>query len=114
MARKAKSDPAVVHIYCFAGLVGWNWEDEDIFADIGSFKEHFRNVEAGFFRPELKPAAKKIKSRKFNSLRQYYAELKGETIEDDDLVMPDDVHCPQIPLIGWSVGLEIEVELHLQ
>ena len=93
------------------------WEDEDMFAGVGSYKGLVENVRAGLFQPEVTQDSKKIRSRKINDLRKYYLRLEGKTEEDIEMenieVSPDDISCPPIPLTGWSREAEENVEAHL-
>ena len=83
----------------------WSWDEKDSFAGIGSFKEHIENIENGFFVQEVGLRSKQIRSRKINSLRQYYKELDPVEREDDDiLVVPEDIRCPENPISEWNVS----------
>ena len=93
---------------------GWNWEEEDCFAGVGSFKALFDNIQQGIFCPVVQPSAKKRQARKINDLRKYYANLEGLTIDEDQEVRFEDVTEIAIPVEGWSVDLEVHVESHLQ
>ena len=62
---------------------GWNWEEEDCFAGVGSFKALFDNLQQGIFCPVVQPSAKKRQARKINDLRKYYANLEGLTIDEE-------------------------------
>ena len=93
----------------------WSWDEKDSFAGIGSFKEHIENIRNGFFVQKVGLRSKQIRSRKINSLRQYYKELDPVEREDDDiLVHPEDIRCPEIPICGWNIVLQRRVEAHLQ
>ena len=93
---------------------GWNWEEEDCFAGVGSFKALFDNIQQGIFCPVVQLSAKKRQARKINDLRKYYANLEGLTIDEDQEVRFEDVTEIAIPVEGWSVDLEVNVESHLQ
>ena len=93
------------------------WEDEDMFAGVGSYKGLVENVRAGLFQPEVTQASKKIRSRKISDLRKYYLRFEGKTEEEKEMenvkVTPDDITCPPIPLTGWSREVEETVKAHL-
>ena len=76
---------------------GWEWEDEDVFAGVGSFKALFRNIEQGFFLPKVKWAAKKKKAHQINDLQAYYANLEGKIIEEDEKVQTEEMQEIPIP-----------------
>ena len=101
-------------ILLILGEVGWEWEEEDVFAGVGSFKALFRNIEQGFFCPVVKQIAKKRKARKINDLRSYYASLEGRIIEEDEEVQTEEMKEIPIPFEDWSVDVQVNVEIHLR